>query len=422
MSVLKSKKFTIDGLSGSYVLAMDELFRVQGVYKDGKIMNPASDEWTTAVLSDESRVIRATYKGVAGESMSLVEDDISAKFYDNESKKETNVEQQQSLLENPIPTTFAAPLYAAPLYGKSPTFSSFTGRKYTRTTTDTFAYPIDIDKGQDYIKITKFKYKRSSVNQSGPDGSVAGDKVGGDYAGTVLLPMPKVSDSNGAEWGESDLNVMGVALASIYGGLANAGKLKMQDLMKDAFSRKVGPFANLDSQLTQRITENISGTGKIIGSQLASSAIKVAGITVSPDALLARATGSIANPNAELLFQGPVLRDFGFSFLMIARSQAEGKQIRKIIKWFKEGAAPKYENVALLGSPDVFKLEYSAPILNSFNEMALRTITVDYAPDGYWAAYDDSHPIACVMNLQFTELRPVYDKDHEKTAENSVGF
>ena len=48
------------------------------------------------------------------------------------------------------------------------------------------------------------------------------------------------------------------------------------------------------------------------------------GITVEPDTLLARSTGRIANPNAELLFQGPVLRDFGFQYLMIARSKEEG--------------------------------------------------------------------------------------------------
>ena len=70
------------------------------------------------------------------------------------------------------------------------------------------------------------------------------------------------------------------------------------------------------------------------------------GITVEPDALLASSTGQIINPNAELLFQGPVLRDFGFQYLMVA-SKEEGDQIRKIIRFFKEGTAPKYRNQAL---------------------------------------------------------------------------
>ena len=102
---------------------------------------------------------------------------------------------------------------------------------------------------------------------------------------------------------------------------------------------------------------------------------------------------------------------------MIARSQEEGAMIRKIIRWFKEGASPKYRNAALLGTPDIFRLKYVTPtnpgILNRFHDMALRTITVDYAPDGFWSAYEDAHPVACRMSLQFTELKPVYDTDYQ---------
>ena len=155
---------------------------------------------------------------------------------------------------------------------------------------------------------------------------------------------------------------------------------------------------------------------------------KLAGVDISADEFLARSTGRILNPNAELLFQGPVLRDFGFKFLMIARSQREAEVIRKIIKFFKEGAAPVYDGgAALLSTPNVFQLEYKAGdtllnTVNRFNEMALRTITVDYAPDGFWSAYQDSHPVAVVMSLQFSELRPIYREDHKKTGDSSVGY
>ena len=40
-------------------------------------------------------------------------------------------------------------------------------------------------------------------------------EAGKEYGGFAILPMPKVSDSNGAEWGESDLNVFGVAAAGV---------------------------------------------------------------------------------------------------------------------------------------------------------------------------------------------------------------
>ena len=60
--------------------------------------------------------------------------------------------------------------------------------------------------------------------------------------------------------------------------------------------------------------------------------------------------------------------------------------------------------------------------VNRFNELALRTLTVDYAPDGFWTAYEDSHPVAVRMMLQFSELKPIYRTDHEKTPLGAVGY
>ena len=49
-------------------------------------------------------------------------------------------------------------------------------------------------------------------------------------------------------------------------------------------------------------------------------------------------------------------------------------------------------------------------------------MNVDYAPSGYWSAYRDSQPVAVKMDLNFTELRPLYQQDHEETPEDSVGY
>ena len=72
------------------------------------------------------------------------------------------------------------------------------------------------------------------------------------------------------------------------------------------------------------------------------------GTELDPDTFLARAGGRVLNPNAEILFQGPAIRDFAFEFQMIARSETEGKSIRKIIKFLKLGMAPKSLETALL--------------------------------------------------------------------------
>ena len=312
---------------------------------------------------------------------------------------------------------------------------------------ETFRYPYDIDINQDHLKIVQYKYERSEINSSKPTSSVVSDKAKpfGEYGGGVILPMPKVSDSNGAEWGKSDLNVFGIGALGIAGSLIkdfNEDKAVGANLFGE-FADRIGSTKGvLDDEAAEgnRLRQIIAGklnqteqgikntalAGLGIGAQQLS---KLAGINISADEVLARTTGKILNPNAELLFQGPVLRDFGFKFLMIARSQKEGEEIRKIIRFFKAGGAPRYlGGPALLGTPNIFQLTYmrdkskELETVNKFNEMALRTITVDYAPDGFWSAYQDSQPVAVVMSLQFTELRPLYSDDHEKESETSVGY
>ena len=78
------------------------------------------------------------------------------------------------------------------------------------------------------------------------------------------------------------------------------------------------------------------------------------GTDLDADTYLARSGGRVLNPNAEMLFQGPVIRDFSFSFLMIARNKEEGDEIRRIIRFLKLGMAPKFRNTTYLKNPDIF--------------------------------------------------------------------
>ena len=158
----------------------------------------------------------------------------------------------------------------------------------------------------------------------------------------------------------------------------------------------------------------------------------VLGADIDVDTFLARTGGRVLNPNAEMLFQGPVIRDFSFEYTMIARSEKEGREIRKIIRFLKLGMAPKFQNTSFLANPDIFTLEYKngpdkrdvLKTVNLFNPggLALTTLQTDYAPSGYWSAYRDSQPVAVKLSLAFTELRPIYHGDQDKTPTDSVGY
>ena len=415
----------LDGaMRGAFSIDADNIKTFVDPNNNSNLFNTIAE--TDAIIDSFDIYKNGTITGNA--SVEFADNDLLTSHYNQNVAKEKNKQFQELSFADAVSATASDP-YAS----------------NTTPPRETLAYPYDLDRNQDHLKIVQYEYQRPATNAtyaSSPNASVRKGQPYGKYTGGVLLPMPKVSDSNGAEWGKSDLNVFGLGVAGLGGSV-------LKDIENDRvigstlfgdLADKIG-INNLDENLSEdaaadQLRQNLvpkdkfdlkstSQAGLAIATQELS---KLAGVDISADEFLARSTGRILNPNAELLFQGPVLRDFGFKFLMIARSQREAEVIRKIIKFFKEGAAPVYDGgAALLSTPNVFQLEYKAGdtllnTVNKFNEMALRTITVDYAPDGFWSAYQDSHPVAVVMSLQFSELRPIYREDHKKTGDSSVGY
>jgi len=338
-------------------------------------------------------------------------------------------------------------------------FDSYANNRDRNTSALIHAYPLDIDPQQDHMFITKYKYFRPDedpgkgndkrkFNSSGPGASGGtGSPLlkSGLQLGQVILPMPKIQDTNGAEWGESKLNALGVSLGELATGVG-AGSLgtkrssiekKINNKLKNQMRRKNDKELKNQLRAGRRFnifnrTNKVKGTdlgAEIIASTVAGFA-QQQGITLSTNQFLARSSGRVLNPNAELLFGGPVLRDFSFDFTFVARSETEGKEIRKIIRFFKTGMMAKFlKSPSFLATPDIFTIEYrrGKDILNTvnrFNEtgLALRTMAVDYAPNGYWSAYRDSQPTSLKISLNFAELKPIYDEDQTNSPKDSVGF
>tara|TARA_Y100001937_G_scaffold67098_1_gene91708 strand:- start:20 stop:1363 length:1344 start_codon:yes stop_codon:yes gene_type:complete len=318
------------------------------------------------------------------------------------------------------------------------------GAKSGKFSSQILAYPFGFDTNQDHLKITRHEYRRPDINASksgnvtmqrlgtrGEDNQYnsAGDTVAGALLGSILLPMPKVADVNGVEWGKSELTssglaALGTARALDLGGFFT-GKTN-EERRKDREANDLLTEGNSTNVEGNAVTEFARGGFATLQSKLANVAF---GTNLDPDTALARTSGRVFNPNAEVLFQGPVIRDFSFSFIMIARSQQEGAEIRKIIRFLKLGMAPKFRSTTFLKNPDVFILEYRSgnrtlDTVNRFNPggLALQTMSVDYSPNGYWSSYRDSQPVQLKMDLSFTELRPIYQGDQEMTPENSVGY
>ena len=253
--------------------------------------------------------------------------------------------------------------------------------------------------------------------------------------GTIILQMPSsIQDGNSASYGESRLNTLvGAAAGAVKETMTGVGEaIANADSLGAAVTG--GLEAGKDALTGIKGSEGVlSGAKTLLTNQLTASALGALGGNVSAADLLARSTGQVFNPNMELLFNGPTLRSFRFSFKFTPRNAKEAEQVKLIIRTFKSNMAPKVDastqisgNALFIKTPNVFELRYrrgiqNHPFLHKFKQCFLTDVSVNYTGEGVYATYDDSTPISMQMDLTFKELEPIYNTDYEDS-DVGVGF
>ena len=315
-------------------------------------------------------------------------------------------------------------------------------------------YPIDALFGgansQDYVNISQYVYKPPGSNvifnpkpatlltQGAQRVSPLQQKLG-----YVKLPMPNdVTDSNNVSWGEDAINNLSAAITSavttnpstVAGGAALGGLISALTGV-DGFG-KIGALAGIFGNAgglgaAGGILQN-DNAQMVIGSAVSSRLLSLGGVNVSPEALLSRGYGVVPNMNMELLFNSPTLRKFVFNWKLAARDDFEAMQINKIIRFFKQGMAAKTQtdqaggSTLLLGTPNIFKLRFMTRTggdgrfnnngeimgVGRIKECAITGCSVNYTPEGKWAAYDDGQPVSVILTLRMEELEPIYASDY----------
>ena len=150
---------------------------------------------------------------------------------------------------------------------------------------------------------------------------------------------------------------------------------------------------------------------------------------VDANELLARTEGNVLNNNLELLFRGPTLRPFNFSFNLSARDTSESRMIKKIIRAFKQSSAvQKTPGGLFLHAPNTYKLEFingktnrKHEFLPRVKECALLGVSMNYMPENTYMTYDDTSMVSYNMRLQFKELEPVFNDDYDKEDQGDTG-
>ena len=269
-------------------------------------------------------------------------------------------------------------------------------------------YPEDIGSTkQDVIKFDMLEYRPSNFEDRPAVDNIDASKI----IGSVFLAVPGgIQDQSSANWTGESMDPIQKELAKTAFdviGEGEAGITKAVDRANNALKTSGGEI----KQLIQGIFAG-----------------KAAGIDQQ---IFQRGQGQVMNPNMELLFGGPSLRQFTFNFLLAPRSESEQGQVVNIIRFFKQGMSPiKSEGNLFLKSPNTFRLRYihrksgedsEHKFLTKFKECALTSTGVNYTPNTNYATFPDGGMVAYQLALTFQELEPVFNNDYAKVKEG-IGY
>ena len=283
----------------------------------------------------------------------------------------------------------------------------------TRRAYEVLTYPKTLDiKTQDSIKFSLKELK--SIKFSASLNAKPFQRTYNDLEGSVTLPIQSgITDSNLVKWGPNELDAITATAAAA--SLTVADSRSAQEVM--------GKLGNILTDAQRTLFDEGGPFRQAILASLAGEAVGVQG-------LLSRATGTVLNPNLELLFQGPQLRPFTFQFRLSPREATEATEVKKIIRFFKQAMSVKTTSSnAFLKTPHVFDIVYQTngsnihQSLNRIKTCALLGCDVDYTPDGTYSTFNDAEKTMTSYNLtlRFNELEPIFDKDYNADSKDLEG-
>jgi hypothetical protein len=123
-------------------------------------------------------------------------------------------------------------------------------------------------------------------------------------------------------------------------------------------------------------------------------------------------TGRTINPQPEMIYNAPTLREFTMDFRLVPKNQVEAAQINSVLTNLKYFAAPKIPTETggrYFIPPAQFELEFydAENNLNQFlfktKKCVLEDISIDYTGNGSFATFYDGSPVETRLSLRFRE-------------------
>ena len=305
----------------------------------------------------------------------------------------------------------------------------------TTLTAATLRWPqvdnLTVGSGTDYVIFEFGKYKPPFANEStdAADAKTALDLYNAsatafkaDEGSAVILPMPQdLSTEFRNDWAGKSFTSLGrAAVAAIgAGNLNQAGAIGNNDI-----------FSAFKDAITQAGLNKIPGVGG----------------NLSMNDISGSTRGVILNPNAEVLYEAPNLREIGMVFKMVPQSQTEADNILKICQLFRKSASPSYgtedaiadfsfdkekgftagndqKGTNYIHVPKLCKFTFMTGAgpnkkIAQYKPCAMTRIDVNYTPDGTYATYSDGTPVAITLSLSFMETKLIFANEINLSGES----
>lgn len=276
-------------------------------------------------------------------------------------------------------------------------------------------YPREIEEKTDYVSFEFFDYNPPFGRGDGEQANVisaqnafdlyqeSGNKEKALKAkdlSPVILYMPEdIQSQYGARWGGADFSTAAVGLSRVSGtSTARPDQAALSGL------------GMVKSKIYDTILKGIND---------------VTGSSISLDQFMGSVSGTILNPNTEMLYEGSQLRAFSLSFKMTPKNGTEALEIKKICNTFKKAMLPSFggqslggvvKSPGLLTVPKLCQVTYMRgnkihEYLPTYKLCAIAGVDVNYTPDGAYATYRGGSPVSTRLSISFKETKLLFAQD-----------
>ncbi len=292
-------------------------------------------------------------------------------------------------------------------------------QKNVLTDSGSIRYPSAVPLGAttDYVAFKFYDYKPPFQAASTKKGKGVGDNYNQYNASIeqdnltaakdfkpIFMYMPQdIQGQYGANWGGASFGAAFQQLARTMGsgGIPNAS----------SFDNTIDAMISGGKNLQYKAT--VDALNKGLGS------------SVSLSQLMSGVSGTIINPNVEMMYESPELRGFQLRFRMQARSQNESQSIRELCYQFKKAMLASYGGQTMGGKldaggfitvPKICQVSFmTGGALNEYvpqyKPCAITQVDINFTPDGAWASTGDGAPVATELALTFKETKVIYAQE-----------